>query len=149
MKRTSWWEKQRGRLAAGLALGLVGCATTAPAPRSGKADFSAMRSFYVVRPPDETRGIDAVIVRELDLLGLNATSGTAEAKPAGAEAEVRYVARWVDGNLFKLEIEIRPLATAGEAMRAESYLQRKQASGMVQELLEILLPPRTVADVKK
>eukprot|EP01034_Spumella_vulgaris_P012596 gene12596-16038_t len=139
MKRTSWWGKQRGWLAVGLALGLAGCATV-PAPRASKADFSAMRSFYVVRPADETRGIDAVIVRELDLLGLSATSGAAEAKPAGAEAEVRYVARWVDGNLFKLEIEIRPSATAREAVRAESYLQRKQAGGMVQELLEILLP---------
>jgi hypothetical protein len=107
-----------------------------------------MRSFYVVRPADETRGIDGVIVRELDLLGLSAVSGAAEAKPAGVEAEVRYVARWVDGNLFKLEIEIRPLTTAGPAVRAESYLQRKQASGMVQELLAILLPPRTLTEAK-
>lgn len=147
MKRTSWWKMQRGGWAVVLVLGLVGCATE-PVARTGKEELSAMRSFYVVRPVDETRGIDGVIVRELDLLGLSAVSGAAEAKPAGVEAEVRYVARWVDGNLFKLEIEIRPLTTAGPAVRAESYLQRKQASGMVQELLAILLPPRTLTEAK-
>jgi hypothetical protein len=131
-----------------IVLAFAGCETV-PVRHTGRADFSAMRSFYVVRSAEETRGIDAVIVRELDLLGLSATSGAAEAKPLGAEAEVRYVARWVDGNLFKLEIEIRPLAMAGEAVRAESYLQRKQASGMVQELLAILLPPRTLGEAKK
>jgi hypothetical protein len=142
MTRTTWGKKQNRWWLVVLALGLAGCETT-PSTPAKVADFSAMRSFYVVRSADETRGIDAVIVRELDLLGLQATSGAAEARPAGVDGEVRYVARWVDGNLFKLQIEIRP-AAAGQAVHAESYLQRKQASGMVQELLAILLPPPAV-----
>lgn len=143
MTRTTWWKKQNRWWLALLALALAGCETT-PSTPAKVADFSAMRSFYVVRAADETRGIDGVIVRELDLLGLQATSGAAEARPAGVDGEVRYVARWVDGNLFKLQIEIRPVATPGQAVHAESYLQRKQASGMVQELLAILLPPPAV-----
>jgi len=143
MTRTTWGKKQNRWWLVVLALGLAGCETT-PSTPAKVADFSAMRSFYVVRSADETRGIDAVIVRELDLLGLQATSGAAEARPAGVDGEVRYVARWVDGNLFKLQIGIRPAAAAGQAVHAESYLQRKQASGMVQELLAILLPPPAV-----
>lgn len=148
MTRTTWWKKLRYWWLTVLSLALAGCETV-PSKSAPAVDFGAMRTFYVVRAPDDTRGIDGVIVRELDLLGLTATSGPAEARPAGVEGEVRYVARWVDGNLFKLQLGIQSVASPSQAVQAESYLQRKQAGGMVQELLAILLPPQTSSEVKK
>ena len=126
---------------------LAGCASV-PSEREAGAALSELHSFYVVRPADETHGVDRLIVNELDLLGLAATSGPGAARPAGVEGEITYLAKWVENDLFKLEIEIRPVAAGGKAVRAGSYLQRKQPGGMVHELLEILLPPRKVEERK-
>ncbi len=145
---TGWW---RGATAAALALGagLAGCATTEETRDYKGTALSELHSFYVVQSADDARGIDRLIVREIDLLGLEATSGPAAARPADVDGEITYVAKWVDDNLFKLELEIRPLSKGAEAVRAGSYLQRKQPSGMVHELLEILLPPRKVEALRK
>ncbi|MBC7367972.1 MAG: hypothetical protein H7343_14360 [Undibacterium sp.] len=128
----------------------MGCATTGGRPdREETTALSELHSFYVVRAADEVRGIDQVIVKELDLLGLEASSGPATAQPEGADGKITYLTMWVDNDLFKLEIEIRPMAKGAKAVRAGSYLQRKQPGGMVHELLEILLPPRKTEPVKK
>lgn len=112
-------------------------------------DLSPLRSFYAVHSPDDAHGIDQLIAHQLDLLGLAATSGPAAAQPAGVDGEVTYLATWVDNNLFKLEIEIRPAGRGFKGVRAGSYLQRKQPPGMVHELLGILLPPRQVEERTK
>lgn len=142
-----WWRAAVGTLAAVFAV--AGCATTEETRDYDGSALSELHSFYVVRAEDEAHGIDGVIVNELDLLGLVATSGPASARPADVEGEITYVARWVDNDLFKLEIEIRPTSKGAKVVRAGSYLQRKQPGGMVHELLEILLPPRKVEALKK
>lgn len=142
-----WLKTAAGAFAVGLALS--SCATPGEGREYKGTALSELHSFYVVQPEDETHGIDRVIVNELDLLGLEATSGPAAKRPADVDGEVTYVAKWVDNNLFKLEIEIRPLSKGANAVRAGSYLQRKQPSGMVHELLEVLLPPRRVEPLKK
>ncbi len=139
--------------AAGLAMaisaapGMAGCATTEDKPATS-AELSELRTFYAVRAADEGHGIDRMIVNELDLIGLAATSGPAEARPAGVDGQITYTARWVDNDLFKLEIEVLPIGSGAKAVRAGSYLQRKQPSGMGHEPLEVLLPPRKVEALK-
>ncbi len=139
-KAWSWWTLAG---VCAVVTGLWGCATpTATGDDREAADLSQFRTFYVVRSADDTRGIDRVILHQLDLLGLKATSGVASARPSDVDGEVTYLATWVDNSLFKLEIEIRPAAGGLKGTRAGSYLQRKQPDGMVHELLQIILPPR-------
>ena len=132
-----------------VALAMSGCATSGEEGDYKGTTLSELHSFYVVQSEDEMHGIDRLIVNELDLLGLEATSGPVTKRPANVDGEITYVAKWVDNDLFKLEIEIRPLSKGAKAVRAGSYLQRKQPSGMVHELLEVLLPPRKVEPLKK
>jgi hypothetical protein len=89
---------------------LAGCISTQHADIDPNADLSALKSFLVVRQPNDDKGIEKLITAELHRHGK--TAATAETLPSKIEhdAIVTYVDSWMwdlTMYLMKLEVEIR------------------------------------------
>ncbi len=110
-------------------------------------DLNNLKSFYVVRNPDDTGDLDKIIKDTFVSMGRQATSGDAESIPQDVDALVDYEFQWfwdITNYLLMLKILIRdpdthwPLAK-GESVRPS--LARKAPEEMAQEILEPLFHP--------
>jgi hypothetical protein len=78
------------RIAASLALLLLtACATTNTAHVPG-ADLTRLKSFYVVRTPEDERGVEKLIAKRLGALGYVSSSGDSPTPPDKVDAIVTY-----------------------------------------------------------
>jgi hypothetical protein len=134
------------RIAAALAVVFVLCAcATTNSNRAPGADLSKLKSFYVVRTPEDERGIEKLIAKRLNALGFPSTSGDAQVPPTKVDGIVTYNDRWmwdITMYMIRLDIEVRDGATGailanGQVMRPS--LQRKSPEGMVEETLGVVL----------
>jgi hypothetical protein len=122
---------------------LTACATNS-ATKAPDADLSKLKTFYVVRLPEDTRGIEKLISARLVTMGHQSTSGDAPKPDAPVDAIVTYQDHWmwdITMYMIKLDIQIRDgtsgaVLAKGEVRRPS--LQRKAAEGMVEETLGVI-----------
>ena len=122
---------------------LSACATSSSA-RAPDADLKHLKSFYVVRMPEDERGIEKLISQRLVELGYQSSSGDAPRPPSAVDAIVTYNDRWmwdITMYMIKLDIQVRDAQSGtvlanGEVMRPS--LQRKSPQGMVEETLGVI-----------
>jgi hypothetical protein len=130
-------------LCMGVILSSAGCAIDrATANVSPDADMGAAKSFYVVRHPEDTRGVEKLISANLAKRGYVATVGEPLSKaPAGTDAVVSYSDRWLwDMTMYMVELTIIvrnpdnnfPMATGNSY---HTSLSRKSPPEMVDEVL--------------
>ena len=122
---------------------LTACATNS-ATKAPDADLSKLKTFYVVRLPEDTRGIEKLISARLVTMGHQSTSGDAPKPDAPVDAIVTYQDHWmwdITMYMIKLDIQVHDGKTGailanGEVMRPS--LQRKSPEGMVEETLGVV-----------
>jgi hypothetical protein len=120
---------------------LLGACATVESAKAPDADLKSLKSFYVVRVPEDERGVEKLIAARLGALGYSATSGDAAQPPQHVDAIVTYVDRWmwdITMYLIKLDIQIHDGSSGAVIARAQAMrpsLQRKSPEGMVQEVL--------------
>jgi hypothetical protein len=122
---------------------LSACATN-NASRAPDANLTKLKTFYVVRVPEDERGIEKLIAARLNSMGYQSTSGDAPKPAAPVDAIVTYQDRWmwdITMYMIKLDIQIHDGASGailakGEVMRPS--LQRKSPEGMVEETLGVI-----------
>jgi hypothetical protein len=136
----------RNILVVALLLGLSGCAST-KVIKSPKADLKTLKKFYVVKWAEDTKGINLIIVDQLNILGFKATTGNdQDAIDADVDALVTYQDYWmwdITTYLLRLNLQIRHPKTNAVLAQGESYrpsLQRKHPGFMTREILEGILP---------
>ena len=118
---------------------LTGCANRATAKVDPSANLAAIKTMHVVKIPEETAGISDLIADQLRTRGYLVTTSTE--KPAGVDAWVTYVDRWMwDITMYLLELTVTiresktefPLAT-GNSLHGS--LTRLSPSEMVDEVV--------------
>jgi len=122
---------------------LSACATN-NASRAPDANLTKLKTFYVVRVPEDERGIEKLIAARLNSMGYQSASGDAPKPAAPVDAIVTYQDRWmwdITMYMIKLDIQIHDGASGailakGEVMRPS--LQRKSPEGMVEETLGVI-----------
>ena len=124
------------------ALGTMGgCATNrASASLMPGADLSKVKTMYVVKAPEDGRGIDELIKTNLQKRGYQVTGGPALKPPYTADAVVTYIDKWywdITMYLLQLTITVRdpsefPLANGSSL---HTSLTRKSPPEMVDEVL--------------
>ena len=133
--------KRITRVGVWLAVLLLTACATAKTVRAPDADLGKLKSFYVVRMPDDERGIEKLIATRLVTLGFKSTSGDAPTPPAPVDAIVTYNDRWmwdITMYMIKLDVQIHDGNSGAVIARAQAMrpsLQRKSPEGMVQEVL--------------
>jgi hypothetical protein len=120
-----------------------GCAVNrATATLTPGADLSQVKTFYVVKDPEDGRGIENIIRDSIAKRGFTATTGPE--MPQGsykADAVVSYVDKWMwDITMYMLELTItlRNPNTGFPLAVGNSYhtsLTRKSPQEMVEEVL--------------
>jgi hypothetical protein len=136
--------KRLAHLAILLATALLAACATANFARAPDADLHKLKTFYVVRVPEDERGIEKLISKQLLTLGFQCTSGDAPTPASPVDAIVTYEDRWmwdITMYMIKLSIQVHDGATGailanGEVMRPS--LQRKSPEGMVEETLGVV-----------
>jgi len=122
---------------------LSACATN-NATKAPDANLGKLKTFYVVRVPEDERGIEKLIAARLTAMGYQSTTGDAPKPAALVDAIVTYQDRWmwdITMYMIKLDIQIRDgtsgaILAKGEVMRPS--LQRKSPEGMVEETLGVI-----------
>jgi hypothetical protein len=119
-----------------------GCAINrATALQTPGTDLSKVKVFYVVKSPEDERGIDKLIKDQLGKMGFTATSGTEMVPPHKADAVITYKDKWMwDITMYMLELTITlknptnnfPLAVGNSY---HTSLTRKSPEEMVEEVL--------------
>jgi hypothetical protein len=136
--------KRISRAGVWLAVLLLTACATAKTVRAPEADLTRLKSFYVVRVPDDERGIEKLISNRLVALGYKSTSGDADTPPSPVDAVVTYNDRWmwdITMYMIRLDIQVRDgtsgaILANGQVMRPS--LQRKSPEGMVEETLGVI-----------
>ena len=122
---------------------LSACATN-NATRAPDVNLTKLKTFYVVRVPEDERGIEKLIAARLNSMGYQSTSGDAPKPEGPVDAIVNYQDRWmwdITMYMIKLDIQIHDGASGailakGGVMRPS--LQRKSPEGMVEETLGVI-----------
>ena len=104
------------------------------------ADLSAVKSVYVVKMPDDDRGVGELIQANLAKRGYQATIGPEQKPPHKTDAVITYVDKWMwDITMYLLELTITvrdktdfPLATGNSF---HTSLTRKSPPEMVDEVV--------------
>jgi hypothetical protein len=119
-----------------------GCAINkATASLTPGSSLSDVKSFYVVKLPEDKNGVDELIRKRLVTMGYSATVGPEKSPPYKADAVVTYVDKWIwDMTMYMMELTITlrnpasnfPMAT-GNSMHTS--LTRKTPEEMVEEVL--------------
>jgi hypothetical protein len=127
-------------------LSMTGCAVNrATASLTPGTDIKALKSFYIVKQPKDSRGIEKLISVNLIKKGLTATDGPEPQQPVKADAIVTYVDKWmwdITTYLLELTITVRnpinnfPLAVGNSF---HTSLTRKSPEEMVDEVLTNIL----------
>jgi hypothetical protein len=128
------------------ALGMTtGCAVNrASANLMAGADLTKVKSIYVVKQPNDGRGIDDLIKTNLQKRGYEVTGGVGQPLPYKTDAVVTYIDKWMwDITMYLLELTITvrdpndfPLAT-GHSMHTS--LTRKSPPEMADEVVGNIL----------
>jgi hypothetical protein len=124
------------------ALGLTsGCAVNrASANLMAGADLSKVKSVYVVKQPNDGRGVDELIKTNLEKRGYQVTGGAGQTPPYKTDAVLTYIDKWYwDITMYMIELTITvrdpsdfPLATGNSL---HTSLTRKSPPEMVDEVL--------------
>ncbi|MEX0828256.1 MAG: hypothetical protein WD005_04815 [Haliea sp.] len=121
---------------------LSGCAVTnLTSDIDPDANLESLRSIYVVRQPNDRRGIEEMIALELRKYGKDAFHGDNAEPPANVDAILTYVDKWmwdITNYLLDLRIELRHPETGYILATGNSYrtsLARKSPEGMVKEVI--------------
>ncbi len=133
--------------------GLTGCMSTQKATIAPGTDLSAIKTYYVVHLPKDTRQINRLICDNLSLRGCHATTGEEGAVPADVDAVVTYQDKWmwdITMYMIQLDIQIRkPVSQValanGQVMHTS--LVRRSPPEMVKEVLDQIFnkaPPATI-----
>lgn len=119
-----------------------GCAINkATASLTPGSSLSGVKSFYVVKLPEDKNGVDELIRKRLATMGYSATVGPEKSPPYNADAVVTYVDKWMwDMTMYMIELTVTvrnpsssfPMAT-GNSMHTS--LSRKSPEEMVEEVL--------------
>lgn len=136
--------RSRAIILVGLMLLLSGCVTNqAVVNITPGADLSEIKHIYVEKFAPDERGIDKVIVRQLEHMGYQATSG--DVKPIDFDVVITYEDKWMwDITMYMLQLTVIirdkessfPLATA---RTKHGSLSRLPPEKMVEETLNNLL----------
>ena len=119
---------------------MVACATLDSA-KAPDADIKGLKSFYVVRVPEDERGVEKLIAARLTAMGFVATSGDTPQPPDRVDAIVTYQDRWmwdITMYMIKLDIQVHDGSSGALLARAQAMrpsLQRKSPEGMVEQVL--------------
>ena len=124
-----------------LVLALAGCATLS-ASKAPDAHLDTLKTFYVVRQPKDSKGIEKLFADRLTTMGRKATFGDAPGLPEPVDAVVTYQDKWMwDINMYliQLDVQIRDgktgeILASGTSMRPS--LERKSPEAMVEETLK-------------
>lgn len=119
-----------------------GCAVNrATATVDPSTNLSALKTMYVKKIPDESRGINVLIADKLATKGVKVTTGEAP-PPSGVDAVVTYVDKWmwdITMYLLELTITIRDPKTDFPLATGNSYhtsLTRLSPPEMVNEVVD-------------
>lgn len=125
-----------------LALLLGGCATSKRSSTvAPDVDISSLQSFYVRKLPADERGVQNLIVAQLQEMGFTATTGASDEPLQPVDAIITYEDRWMwDITMYMLELKVKVIDPANEFPLAEGYtfrtsLVRKTPEEMVAEVL--------------
>jgi hypothetical protein len=119
----------------------TGCASSLTADKDPSVQLSKMDNIYVVRQPNDNRGVEKLIANHLNTLGKNATHGSNAEAPENTDAVVTYTDKWwwdITTYMLELNVELRDPRTNYVLARGHSYrtsLVRKSPEGMVEEVL--------------
>ena len=117
-----------------------GCATRSTATVTPGTDLTVLKKFYVIKTPEDKRGIENLIRDNLVKRGFTAVAGP-ESPSYEADATITYVDRWMwDLSMYMVELTVAvrnpanrfPLAS-GNAFYTS--LVRKTPEEMVDEVL--------------
>lgn len=118
---------------------LAGCAVNrATATLTPGTNFKDTKSFYVVKLPEDSRGIEKLISDNLVKRGLRSSYGS---QPTQVDAVVTYVDKWMwDITMYMLELTVTIRNPSNDFPMAvgNSYhtsLTRKSPEEMVDEVL--------------
>jgi len=119
----------------------TGCAVNrASASLMPDADLSKVKSVYVVKAPEDERGVDELIKKNLAKRGYQVQGGPEQKPPYTTDAVVTYVDKWMwDITMYMIELTITvrnqasfPMATGNSL---HTSLTRKSPEEMVDEVL--------------
>lgn len=119
-----------------------GCAINkATASLTPGSSLSDVKSFYVVKLPEDKNGVDELIRKKLVTMGYSATVGQERSPPYKADAVVTYTDKWMwDMTMYMIELTITLRNPASNFPMATGYsmhtsLTRKSPEEMVEEVL--------------
>ena len=119
----------------------TGCAVNrATANVMPDADLSKVKSVYVVKKPEDQRGIDELIKQNLAKRGYQVEGGHEQTPPYKTDAVVTYIDKWMwDISMYMLELTITVRNQANFPMASgnslHTSLTRKSPEEMVDEVL--------------
>jgi hypothetical protein len=125
------------------AAALAACATSHSA-LAPDADLHRLKTFYVVRVPEDERGIEKLIAEQITKLGYQCTSGDAPNPGTPVDGIVTYQDRWmwdITMYMIKLDIQIHDGMTGAVLANSEVMrpsLERESPENMVKETLGAL-----------
>jgi hypothetical protein len=120
---------------------MLGACATLESAQAPDANVKGLKTFYVIRVPEDERGIEKIIAARLSAMGYTATSGDTPQPPTRADAVVTYQDRWmwdITMYMIKLDVQIHDGNSGAVIVRAQAMrpsLQRKSPEGMVEEVL--------------
>jgi hypothetical protein len=132
------------RIAALLPLMLLTACATSNSARAPDADLHRLKTFYVVRVPEDGRGVEKIIAKALTDRGYQSSSGDTAAPPARVDAIVTYQDHWMwDMTMYMIKLDLQVHDGASGTVLAKSEvmrpsLQRKSPQGMVDEALDLV-----------
>jgi hypothetical protein len=119
-----------------------GCAINkATASLTPGSSLSDVKSFYVVKLPEDKNGVDELIRKKLVAMGYSTTVGPERSPPYRADAVVTYADKWMwDMTMYMIELTITLRNPASNFPMATGYsmhtsLSRKSPEEMVEEVL--------------
>ena len=126
-----------------LLIGMTGCSVqNLEARLVPGSNLIPQESYYVIRHEQDTRSIDATIVKQLETMGFrNISSGPEINRPNDTDIIILYEDRWmwdITNYLIFLKIQFRDANSNLLLARGKSYrtsLVRKSVDEMVQETL--------------
>jgi hypothetical protein len=125
------------------ALLLAACSTLSMQKQPG-ADPTRFKKIYVEHRLADGRGIDQLIVQELQRLGYDASSGPLTMTPPDTEAILTYVDDWNwDFTLYMIDLDAQVRdAQTGQILASAHYdhpaMRGKSPAGMVKAVIDLL-----------
>lgn len=131
--------KWLGGIGVSLAVLLIAACATNTARAPGP-DLTKLKTFYVVRTPEDERGTEKLIARRLTALGYRSIHGDSPTPPEKVDAIVTYNDRWKwDSTMYMIQLDIQirdpwgAMLASGQVMRPSR--QHTSPEDMVEETL--------------